>query len=90
MAYNIIGNITYSTAANKNTALANINAVLANYTWTGVTTNLPAGIGGTSTSITISIRVNDEDAEAVRMELKNAWTSATRATSGHYIGAVKV
>lgn len=91
MSYIVIGRLTYSTQTNRNTALNAINNTLANFTYQGVDTSLPAGVTTSGTTIiTISIQVNDADVDTIRMALLSSWTIAARATTGHYIGVVKV
>lgn len=91
MAYLIVGNLAYSNQSNRNTAQTNINNVLASYSTTAVaSTGIAAGVNASgTTALTISILCNDSDAEALRMALLTAWTSGTRATTGHWISAVK-
>lgn len=89
MAYNIVGNITYSTAGNRTTALNAINAVLANYTTTGVTTTIAAGVNTAGTTgITISIQCSDTDVNALRAALIPAWTGVARTAA--FVGVFKV
>jgi hypothetical protein len=91
MTYLIHGNITYSTAGNRNSALSAIQTTMASYSYENVTSLVPAGINSSGTAaLTISITVSDADVEAVRMALKTAWTGYPRATTGHHISAVKI
>jgi hypothetical protein len=91
MSYLVYGNLAYSNASNRNTALTNINNTLAGYGVENVAVNgFAAGVNTSgSTGLTISIRCSDAEVEALRVALKTAWTSGTRATTGHMISAVK-
>lgn len=90
MTYYIYGSINYANATARNNALSAINTTLSSYSVTNVATALPAGVNTSgTTALTISIEVSDAQVEAVRMSLLTAWTGQTRATTGHYISAVK-
>lgn len=90
MTYLITGSLAYSTQANRNTAKTNINNVLAGYTITSVATSLSAGVVDSGTTgLTISIRCADADVNALRLALLTAWSSAARATTGHWIAVTK-
>jgi len=88
--YLVYGTITYSTAANRNSALSAINNALLSYSATGVTTAFPSGVNTSGTAaLTVSLQVPDHQVEGVNDALRTAWTSVTRATTGHYIATVK-
>jgi len=91
MTYLIVANLNYTTQANRNTALTNINNVLAGYTVTSVASSQPAGVNTNGTTgITISIECNDADANALSAALLPAWTATARVTTGYHIGTFKI
>lgn len=82
--------MAYTTQANRNTAKTAINNVLAGYSTTPVATAFAAGVNDNGTTgLTISVRCNNSDADALRSALAPAWSSAARATTGHYISVTK-
>lgn len=91
MSYLIYGSLAYSTQANRNTAKTNVDNVLASYSVTNVAVGgFTAGVNTSGTTgLTISIRCSDADINALRFALLTAWSSGARATTGHYISAVK-
>ena len=79
--YRVVGNLTYATTANRNTALTAINSVVAAYNV--VNTGTGAITGGVNTSGTTALTISlvcptETIAEQFRISLLSAWTAAPR------------
>lgn len=81
--YYATGKITYSTTANKTTAMTAMqNALNAFPNVTGFTSAYPAGLVTLSTTaITFSLAIPDSDFVAFRSQFVAAWSGSTRTSS---------
>ena len=82
--YMYTGSFTYTSRNNRNAALAQINAAIADYPSVTPTTSEFATTSGTttqgSTGLTVSYLVPEADIETFRNAMHTAWQAAARSS----------